>query len=473
MSDLATNPSRAGLPAGSLTALEQVSLSDDELSVGEGAALDAFFDLGNTRWLAQTLWFFACTLGIYAVVGFVEGETVRGAVGGLALVVDLFLLRHRHGPAVSHNIRQVAAAVLIGHLVVLQLFHGPAAGGIGVWFVLLPLIAVRFRLASGETAALFASLYAVIAVRLVGESLLTRQSQPFLSLALYALLFIVCSVVAWAASRRQEARFLTRWRSEAARHRDRLRMKRELEYAREIQLGMLPRDAPRLPWLDVAALSLPATEVGGDYYDYFRLAPDRLAIVVGDVTGHGVASGLVLSGVRSSLNLLRDELDEPAAVLSRVNLMLKRTSARRMHMTLAVVVLDGAQGRGVVATAGHPPPLLRRAGGEVVEVGAGSFPLGAIADAAYAEERFGLETGDLLLLYSDGVVEMIDPQGRQFGWERLTGLLEGLDGEPTAKEVRDLVLREVWDFKRDADQVDDVTIVVARCVSPATAGREG
>ncbi|MCU0302805.1 MAG: PP2C family protein-serine/threonine phosphatase [Thermoanaerobaculales bacterium] len=456
-----------------VASLEEGSFSDDELLAGESTSLNAFFDLANARRLTQTLWFFVCTLGIYALVGFVDGSPVRGAVAGLALVVDLLLLRHRHRPAVSRNIRQVSAAVLIGHLVALQLFHGAAAGGIGGWFALLPLIATRFRLASGETAALFASLYAVIAVRLVGESLLTRQSQPFLSLALYALLFIACFAGSWGASRRLEGRFVTRWRSEAARHRDRLRMKRELEYAREIQLGMLPRDAPRLPWLDVAALSLPATEVGGDYYDYFLLAPDRLAIVVGDVTGHGVASGLVLSGVRSSLNLLRDELDAPAAVLGRVNLMLKRTSAPRMNMTLAVVVLDGARGRGVVAAAGHPPPLLRRAGGGVLEVGAGSFPLGAIADAAYTEERIGLAAGDLLVLFSDGVVETIDPEGRQFGWERLIRLLEGLEGEPTAKEVRDLVLREVWDFKASADQVDDVTIVVARWTAASSGGRAG
>ncbi len=108
------------------------------------------------------------------------------------------------------------AAVLIGHVVLFQLFHGSADGGIGFWFFVFPILAARFRLASGETVALFGSLYAVVAVRLVGESLVTRQSPPFLSLVLYALLFIVCFVVSWALSRRLESRFLTRWRSESA-----------------------------------------------------------------------------------------------------------------------------------------------------------------------------------------------------------------------------------------------------------------
>jgi sigma-B regulation protein RsbU (phosphoserine phosphatase) len=284
-------------------------------------------------------------------------------------------------------------------------------------------------------------------------------------LTLYGLVFLVGFAVSWVSSRRLETRFLTRWRAESARNRDRLRMKQELEYAREIQLSMLPRQAPRLEWLDVAALSLPATEVGGDYYDYFVLDRDRLAVVVGDVTGHGVASGLVLSGVRSSLNLLHDEMARPGAVLDRVNLMLKRTSAPRMHMTLAVALLDRISGTAVVATAGHPPALIRRRGGTVEEVGSGAFPLGAMEDARYVENRVEIGPGDVLLLYSDGLVETMDPTGDQFGWERLTALLEGLGEGLSAAQVREAVLREVWDFKDAAPQVDDVTMVVIVPVS--------
>ena len=463
--------SATGMSPETLKAIDEVSVTDDELLVGERTALNTFFDITNSRRITMILWFFACTQAIYALVMFGSGAITRGVVAGLVVVADLLLLKNRNSPAISRNIRQTAAAVLIGHLVVLQIFHGEASGGIGFWFVVVPVLASRFRLTSGETVALFGSLYAVVAVRLVGESLITRQSPPFLSLALYALFFIACFAVSWAMTRRQEGRFLERWRSESARHRDRLRMKQELEYAREIQLSMLPREAPRLDWLDVAALSLPATEVGGDYYDYFDFGSDRLAMVVGDVTGHGVASGLVLSGVRSSLNLLRDEMERPSAVLDRVNLMLKRTSAPRMHMTLAVVVMDREDCVTTVATAGHPPVLIRRPGGEVVEVGVGSFPLGAMAAARYEEERVRFGPGDILLLYSDGLVETTSPEGDQYGWDRLKRLMTRLDDSAGASEVRDLILREVWDFKSDADQIDDVTMVVVRCGSgSATTG---
>jgi hypothetical protein len=453
-----------------MAGIEQTWVDDDALLVGEHAALQAFFDIANARRTGFTVGVLAAVSAIYAMVGFASGSTLRGAVAGLVVVADLLLLRRLKAPAVARAIRQTAAAVLLGHLVVLQLFHGSSAGGLGFWFVVMPVVAARFRLGLGETVALFSSLYAVLAVRLVGESLLMRQAPPFLNLLLYALVYIVCFGVSWGLSRRLEGRFLTRWRSEAARHRDRLRMKRELEYAREIQLSMLPREAPHLDWLEVAALSLPATEVGGDYYDYFDLESGRFAVVVGDVTGHGVASGLVLSGVRSSLNLLRDEMDRPGAVLDRVNLMLKRTSAPRMHMTLAVVVLDRRECRITVATAGHPPVLIKRPTGEVLEVGSGSFPLGAIDGATYVEDRVDLVPGDVLLMYSDGLVETIDREGEQYGWDRLRRLLEEIGGDVSAKLIRDRILREVWDFKSDAQQIDDVTMVVVRCLDRPTAG---
>ena len=461
MTDETTPPISAEQASAALADLDQASVTDDELLVGERTALNSFFDVANARRLGLALWCLTFTVAVYAVVGFSTGSIARGGIAGLVVIADLLLLRHRYNPAILRNIRQTLSAVLIGHLVVLQIFHGDATGAIGFWFFVFPMIAARFRLASGETVALFGSLYAVVAVRLVGESLVTRQSPPFLSLILFALLYIVCFTVSFALSRRLEKRFLTRYRSESARHHDRLRMKQELEYAREIQLSMLPREAPNIDWIDVAALSLPATEVGGDYYDYFDLGSDRLAVVVGDVTGHGVASGLVLSGIRSSLNLLRDEMDRPSEVLGRVNLMLKRTSAPRMHMTLGVVVLDRASQVATISTAGHPPVFLRRRSGEVIELGSGSFPLGAMENAIYLEHRVKIGAGDLFLIYSDGLVEAMSPHGEQFGWDRLRSILENLDSGATANEIRDLILRTVWDFKGDAEQIDDVTMVVA------------
>ena len=129
-------------------------------------------------------------------------------------------------------------------------------------------------------------------------------------------------------------------------------------------------------------------------YDYFSLGDGRLAIVIGDVTGHGVASGLVLSGVRFSLNLLSDELERLAEVLNRLNRMLKRTSTPRMLMTLGVAVLDRARGEVTVASAGHVPRRCWFGSGTArwSRVGHGALPLGAMETATYASENAPIES---------------------------------------------------------------------------------
>ena len=106
-------------------------------------------------------------------------------------------------------------------------------------------------------------------------------------------------------------------------------MREEFDTARRIQLSMLPQGPPNVSWIEVAAASLPATEVGGDYYDYFRISPSQIVVVIGDVAGHGLASGLLLSGVRSCLYLLEKDLASPVEVLDRLNHMVRRTTDRR------------------------------------------------------------------------------------------------------------------------------------------------
>jgi sigma-B regulation protein RsbU (phosphoserine phosphatase) len=167
----------------------------------------------------------------------------------------------------------------------------------------------------------------------------------------------ICLATTVGLSQLERRRFLAVWRREHSRHRERLRMREEIEYARKIQLSMLPQGAPDLGWLDLAAASLPATEVGGDYYDYFQLGDSRLAVVIGDVAGHGLASGLVLSGVRSCLYMLEEDLASPLPVMDRLNHMVRRTTDKRTYVTLLCAVLDREEETLTVVTAGHPPVL--------------------------------------------------------------------------------------------------------------------
>ena len=436
-------------------------------------AVERFLDAFNARRLRGVTWALAVAMAVYAMILYAEGSPFFGLLANAVVVADLLAIRGLHGIIRRGSIRPAAAAVLVGHLAVVAIIHWRAPDAVQMWFLMLLVVALRFRISAGEAAALMGSLYAVLAMRLVAGSVILNTARPLTELAVWAVVTAFGTAAIWGLTSRRGRRYRARWRSEANRQSDRLRMKRELEYAREIQLSMLPREAPRVDWLELAALSLPATEVGGDYYDYFQLDDHRLAVVVGDVTGHGVASGLVLSGVRSCLNLLQDDLTRPAEVLERVNRMLKRTASPRMLMTLAVAVLDGGDGAVTVATAGHPPVLIVRADGTVTEVGRGALPLGAMDDVRYAEGRARVEAGDALVMLSDGVVETVGAGGEQFGWHRLHDTLRDASRQSTARELRDHLLRALWEFKGDADQVDDVTMVAARWSAARGATRGG
>ena len=442
--------------------VDEPHLSDETLELGEEVAVERFLDAFNTRRLRVVTWALAVVMAVYSMILVAEHWWIFGALATAAVVADLLVVRGLHRIVAAGNVRPAIVAVLVGHMVLVSIIHWRAPDAVQTWYLMLVVAGLRFRVSAGEAIALMGSLYAVLAVRLVAGSVLLNTTAPFIELVVWAVVAALGTLAICGLTSRRVRRYRLRWRSEAERQRDRLRMKRELQYAREIQLSMLPREAPHVDWLELAALSLPATEVGGDYYDYFRLDDRRLVVVVGDVTGHGVASGLVRSGVRSCLNLLQDELARPAEGLGRVNRMLKRTASPRMLMTLAVAVLDADDGTVTVATAGHPPVLVLRRDGSVAEVGRGALPLGAMDDVRYDASRTRVEAGDALLMLSDGVVEAVGDGGEQFGWQRLRETLRNAPREASAKQLRDQLLREVWSFKGDAEQLDDVTMVAVR-----------
>lgn len=277
-----------------------------------------------------------------------------------------------------------------------------------------------------------------------------------------AALTAACLIGAGLLTQVDKRRFLAVWRREHARSRERLRMREEIEYARKIQLSMLPQAPPDISWLDLSAASLPATEVGGDYYDTFRLTPTRLVLVVADVSGHGLASGLLLSGVRSCLYLLEDDLASPEA-LRRLDRMVRRTTDRRTYVTLQLAVVDHEAGTLAVTSAGHPPLLhYRAATGTVAAVGSGAPPLGTFADPRYVRNQAEIAAGDLLVVYTDGIIEMHNDHEQQYGEERLMRAIARAAPGRTAREVRDSVLSDLANWKGSVEQADDITLVVAR-----------
>lgn len=274
-------------------------------------------------------------------------------------------------------------------------------------------------------------------------------------------------------TQRRRKEFLQRWHRAVTRERERLRLRGELADARKIQLSMLPAGEPRIDWLELSGTCVPAAEVGGDYYDYIDLGGGSWTLVMADVAGHGVASGLLLAGLRSSLYVLQDELRSPAAVLDRLNAMVRASVRMRTFVTVSLAVLDrsgGGPGCLRLASAGHPPGLLWRATeGAVMEVGLPAPPLGTRLPARYQEVDLELGSGDVLLLYTDGLVEATDFRAESYGFDRLEQAFARAAGAGEAREVRTHLLEDVSHFKGSTPQVDDLSIVVARC-RPGAAG---
>ena len=239
---------------------------------------------------------------------------------------------------------------------------------------------------------------------------------------------------------------------------DRIRVRDELEVARQLQADLMPGGSPDLPGFDFAHSYRNANEVGGDYYD-FQLLPDgRMALLVGDASGHGIAAGLLMAIANATLKTALDVDPEPRKVAALLNRSLFRTGDRRAFMTLFYGLLDPHTGKLGYVCAGHPFPLLRKAGGKIRELGTGTLPLGLRPEIDLPTGETRIEPGDLLVLFTDGLPESIGGEEREaFGFGRLRRLLAEV-GSPA--HVHDRILLE---FDRHVGQepvTDDLTLVV-------------
>ncbi len=240
------------------------------------------------------------------------------------------------------------------------------------------------------------------------------------------------------------------------------RLRRGLALARDIQIGLLP-DRP--PWsaddLAVYARSIPAYEVGGDFYSYLALPEGRAAIAIGDISGKGIGAALLMALTSSAVESQGREIEHPAQVLTALNnLLAPRLRANHMNAALLFAVFDHHSQMLRVANAGMiSPVLVSLDGSQYVE--AGGLPLGSFAGAIYQEVSVELHHGDTVLLVSDGVVEAHNAQGELFGFERL----EATIAEATPGDVRalvELVIERVQAFMGDTEQHDDITVVAVR-----------
>ena len=239
------------------------------------------------------------------------------------------------------------------------------------------------------------------------------------------------------------------------------RLQSEIEIAASIQRNLLPKEGPQFRGVSFAAHFEPTASIGGDYYDVFNLDKSRLAVAIGDVSGHGLSTGLVMAMVKAAITTLVEEGADETSLFRRLNELVFRSTERRAFMTLAFTIFD--LGTGIIrhTNAGHLYPYLLRDGVGPIALESPSLPLGVRGDISTHTVEMKLEEGDAIVYLSDGIVEAQDENGDPFGFDQLESLLgNSVDRSPNA--IRDSILRAVAAHCGTKSADDDRTVMVLK-----------
>jgi hypothetical protein len=241
---------------------------------------------------------------------------------------------------------------------------------------------------------------------------------------------------------------------------ERERIKAEIDAANRIQSALLPDREPSLGGTELSSHYRAATEIGGDYFDFLRLPGGRLGLAFGDVSGHGLTSGIVMAMAKSALLVQVGYDPSPRRVLEVLNDVVLKTAPKRILMTFFFGVLD-VDGRALrYSSAGHLDPyVFRSREGRLEELSAWGFPLGVRRRSPFVEHEARFEVGDRLILYSDGLIEALDDRGEPFGFTRFEKVL-ARNGAGSAAEIKHALLDAVSAFTRNRPPEDDQTLVV-------------
>jgi serine phosphatase RsbU (regulator of sigma subunit) len=255
---------------------------------------------------------------------------------------------------------------------------------------------------------------------------------------------------------------------------------KEIELARQVQLGFLPQSAPQLPGYEFYSYYGAAMTVGGDYYDFIPFPDGRIAVVLGDVAGKGVPASLLMAKLSAEARYCLLTQPDLVTAVNLLNEQLIRGGIGDRFVTLAAAVLNPADHSVALVNAGHMNPILYRALDGTVEeavTGAASgIPLGIMAGFEYEEARLALAAGENLLLFTDGVTDAMDPAGEMFGPDGIRRAL--LDDNPLGcptrpKQIGERVLHSVRKHANGRSQNDDIALVVFGRLEPGAASPTG
>lgn len=246
------------------------------------------------------------------------------------------------------------------------------------------------------------------------------------------------------------------------------RLKQELEIARRVQRGLLPQQIPSVNGLDIDGICIPATEIGGDYYDFFQINEHTLGIAIADVTGKGTSAAFYMAVIKGIMLSLTSIYLSPRQLLRELNRQIFGKVDRKVFITMIYAVVDVKKKSLKFARAGHNALIMRRAEKSKAEcltpngIGLG-LEKGDRFDSTISEQQIKLQSGDTFLFYTDGVSEAMNHQREEFGEDRLLEIVENINHQSCA-QIREKIIEEVNRFVRETPQHDDITIVTLRAI---------
>jgi serine phosphatase RsbU (regulator of sigma subunit) len=241
------------------------------------------------------------------------------------------------------------------------------------------------------------------------------------------------------------------------------RIRDEVALASKIQQNLLPAPEFNFQGTNISAGVMTSSEIGGDFFDYFTLGNNRLGLIIADVSGHGVQSGMVTTAAKASLHtLISMGVSRPSELLSGMNTAIIATACQTLLMTCLIILIDIDRKELSFANAGHNFPYLYQSDSHLLEQlqEVSGFPLGFESESNFREFSSDFKEGDRLILYTDGLVECRNPSGEDFGYSRLESLLiQRINLSPT--EMKNLLFEEALDFIGSSSSIeDDISIMV-------------
>jgi serine phosphatase RsbU (regulator of sigma subunit) len=234
----------------------------------------------------------------------------------------------------------------------------------------------------------------------------------------------------------------------------------DLATAQEVQKRMLPDQDVYWENIEATGACLAVNEVGGDYYDFLKLSPNRFGLCIADISGKGFAAALMMANLQASLRILANEISEPAALMTQINKSFYENSVPEMYATLFYGVYDRPSRHFTFCNAGHNPPLHFR-GERVKKLAEGGTVVGMFATANYEQASIRLAPGDVVVAYSDGLVELTDEAGQEFGEKSLASAVQP-HLNLSALELKTLLLGTVESLSRNEKRQDDLTIAILK-----------